>query len=147
MEPVKGSNSLDAELGGCSMLIDSLKNLDAEMREVVKRSLRSNYIQFLFDFISVQYISCFSSHTLHPPFFLFFEKTYEINVSQDRCAKDSRKPVIPHHLCLRRDVVTEPQRLTTKKRLGKSLRCTASQHGAPSAQTSCRHAASEEFRH
>ena len=33
-----GSNSLDAELGDCSMLIDSLKNLDAEMREVVKRS-------------------------------------------------------------------------------------------------------------
>ena len=25
------------------------------------------------------------------------------SVSQDRCAKDSRKPVIPHHLCLRRD--------------------------------------------
>ena len=61
-EPVQGSNSLGAELGGCAMLIESLK-LWLQKRKVVLRWLRFNSIQLQFDFIPVR-TSCVSARLL-----------------------------------------------------------------------------------
>ena len=77
----------------------------------------------------------------------FFFSRREGKVSQrGQSSRNSRKPVVPHHLRLRRDVVAAPWRLPTKQRLGESLRRTASQHRAPSSQPCCGHTAPEEFR-
>ena len=75
----------------------------------------------------------------------FFSRERERKVSQSWPIVHLRKPVVPHHLCLRRDVVAAPWRLSTKQKLGESLCRTASQHRAPSSQPCCGHAASEEF--
>ena len=48
----------------------------------------------------------------HACFFLGHGKGKSVS-QRDSCAEDSRKPVILHHLCLRRDVVTAPRRLPT----------------------------------